>query len=344
MNTKAAVIHLVLTTAFLALVPISRGFPLDIPRPEIFLSTSGGLTIGTAKELVYNHDEIISELDWDLDPVVTLGLDADIRWKRALQLSTGIVAGLPGNCGSMTDSDYLNLSQNGSHAKTTFSSHDAVLKFSFDFFVKAGYEFEVTGPCGKKVSIIPSLGFRYITHKWDGKDGYMQHTTQDPVSKLYPELTESTPKENIRGTVISYQQNYSIPFAEIAMETKLTRKLGLTIALAGWPWIYCNAMDNHYQGTNQGSYVDFTDPPYSTDYYDYLSEGFMINPSAAVQYDITKRLQLFVNASVTVIGDLRGDMIKENSISKISTWYDKSNGGGASYTVSSVRLGVTTRF
>lgn len=75
---------------------------------ELSLSTFAGVTYGTAKELVYYGGQILSELDWPLQPAFTVGTRAEINTKVGLTAELSFESGINGKSGSMTDSDFLN--------------------------------------------------------------------------------------------------------------------------------------------------------------------------------------------------------------------------------------------
>lgn len=318
----------------LALIP---AFSLE--KPSIFLGTSGGVSLGEAHEFVYTNNKVLSELIWDMKPLTTLGIDMNLQWAQRFQITSSLMLGLPFYTGSMTDSDYLNLLSDGTTYKTTFSSHDAHLNHSINLNFNTGWRFELhqNGPgTDQKIMIIPSVGFRYLSYKWSGQNGYLQHTIASVG--VYPAWDPDQPKVKAYGTAIDYQQQYWIPTLGIAVDVPVGTRDSLNFELQGSPIVFCQGTDRHYIPT---SGWDYTNSTQYTEYKDILSGGYLVEPTVSFKHIITDKILFTAGVGCTIIRGLRGETYKDAS--GIVTKFSKANGGGASFQTINVKLGITTR-
>ena len=99
-----------------------------------YLSPNISLKNGTAKEYVFEADFKLSQLDWQVENEVNLGLDVDFEFKKFF-LGLGFSTGLYNFGGMMEDYDWLD--ENAEDDFTRYSCHDLVVikdnNFSFDF-------------------------------------------------------------------------------------------------------------------------------------------------------------------------------------------------------------------
>lgn len=340
--------------AIIALLLAAKGFSFTIEPPRVSLSPFSSVMLGEANEYVYitnqyADNQIYSELNWDILPIVSLGLGASVGWDGGLQLSGDVSAGLAGlTTGSMEDSDWFNLKTNGDTAKTTFSKHTATLDFAYAVNARIGWECinpDATKQRNELISITPFIGFKYLTMKWNASDGYMQHTTA--TDSVYAVWSADQEKMPCYGTVISYQQEYWMPELGFAFSIPLGSKISITASFSGSVWVFAYGIDNHFQGMTNAdsagnSYADFADPPYSTDYYDILSDGYMIEPEISFRWKALPMMSVFLEGKWTTIGSLRGDTGERSSLGGAVSWFYKSdgNGGGAALNAATIRLGV----
>jgi outer membrane protease len=335
--------------ALVVLLTTAKGFSFTIEPPHVTVSYFGSVMLGQAKEYVYvtnqyADNQSLSELDWDILPIVSPGLGANIGWDGGLQLSGDISAGLAGlTTGSMEDSDWLNLETNGDTTKTTFSKHTAKLDFAYAVNARVGWECinpDATKKRDELISITPFIGFKYITMKWDASDGYMQHTTK--TGGVYAAWSADQEKVPCYGTVISYQQEYWMPEMGFAISVPLGSRFSITATFAGSVWVFCYGIDNHYVGTSYGTYADFTNATRSNNYYDILSDGYMLEPEISFRWIAMPKLSVFLEGKWTTIGSLRGNTAARSSLGGVVYWSYESagNGGGAALNAATIRLGV----
>lgn len=303
--------------------------------------------IGDAREYVYENDRILSELIWDMRPMVSIGLAGDICWMGGFKLSAEASAGIPGNTGSMQDSDWLNLDLNSRGEKTTYSKHDADLQFAYQGKIEAGWDFllPITGPASTiRVSIVPTLGFRFMNWKWNGNDGYIQHLDEVGYPSLpggvYRDWNKNVEKKPATGTVISYQQQFWMPTAALEVSVPVASRFHVGLGCAGTLWASCYALDMHFDPTTGW---DFSTSTEKKQFFDILASGWMIEPRIEFAWECAKNISLYVTGAWTKISGLRGDTrFLANGASFYTTFSQASgSGGGAALDTLRIRCGAS---
>jgi outer membrane protease len=320
--------------------------------PAASVSASVGADVGQVRELVYELDRVFSELDWDMKPLWAAEIGARLDWESGLCAEGDFSVGLPGVTGIMEDSDYLNITRNGSGEKTHFSHHDANVEFSYSWSARFGWNLPlpVRGPGSRRIiSITPLLGFKYWTTRWLASEGYLQHPdrvkyptdTDADGTLVYKEWTENTEKKSVSGIPITYLGEYWTP--TIGVKALIPIGEAITIepefdfsVFVGW-----NGLDRHYDPAFNTA--DYSESTTWKNFYDVLYNGVLIAPALRVSYAASERLLFFASARWTYIDRLRGDSYyKETSISPIMvTRAANGSGGGAAMSTLTLRAGVT---
>lgn len=331
-------------TPLLAVLAFLAPFPVS--ALEVSVSPYIEAHSGDAREYVYDDDKVLSELIWDMKPMVSVGAAIDVGWTGGLLVSAEASAAMPGKTGSMQDSDWLNLLSDGTDFKTTYSKHDADLEFAYRGKIDVGWDFllPVTGPGSTdRVSLVPSIGFKFMNWKWNGTDGYLQHTratgTADNGEWIFEKWGEDTAKTDAKGTVISYQQQYWMPTATLAVSVPIGSRLRIDARCSGTPLVWCYALDEHFIPRSTG---DYSDPAGENQYFDMMSSGWILEPGLRLDWNCAKRVRLYASGSWTKIGGLRGDTrYLENGALGYETFTVRSGaGGGATLETVNVRLGA----
>lgn len=316
-----------ITAALIALFGAANAFSLEIPAPELSLAASAGVISGNAKEFVYANGDTLSELVWPLDPVYALALDTRLVWGKKLGIAVNVTTGLPRDAGTMTDTDFMNVTVNGSDAKTDYSEHDARLNLLVMVNLAASwtYRLPVRGLASKtSITFTPSIGLRYFSLKWTGTDGYGQYTYG------LTDWSESLPKTRFSGRVIEYRQRYIAPLAGIAVNVPVGSRLAVEAAVTGSPAVRCDGLDNHALK--------------KMDYRDYLSGGVLLEPRARLSWTPAPTLNIFADCAWTRIFNLRGPTEKTDLTTGTTASYSEKNGGGAEYAAWTMKLGVGKTF
>ncbi|MDR1108024.1 MAG: omptin family outer membrane protease, partial [Spirochaetaceae bacterium] len=184
------------------------------------LSSSLGIIYGHSEELVYKYagkDTLLSELIWDLKPLVYSGAALDFGrtnpWERwGFFAGASIKYGLPLKTGVMEDRDWM--AAKGGYL-THYSRHDAYsngallsdlsLGFSFSFF--------------EALLLKPGIRFSYMYFSWSAQDGFTQHTSNSGGD--YPPWDSGITKSPVSGSGILYSQHWFVLAPALAAELKL---------------------------------------------------------------------------------------------------------------------------
>lgn len=283
--------------------------------PDVFLSVASGLTSGNAYEIVYRGNEILSELEWPMQPVYFIEIGTSLVWKAGLEISAHVSNGIPGKVGIFKDSDYDN--QPFSPEKTRYSQHNAYLEHALDFNSSASWNFTI-----KKIDIAPSLGFRYLLTKWTGQDGYYLDTSEPGIS------IEDAPKKEMFRTQISYQIEYIIPTVGVSISIPFSEKLHTSFSVVGSPFVTCTGTDNHFERKKL--------------FIDEMKRGVLVEPSLKIKWNGTKQYTFFLEGYWTHITNLRGDTLTQTDSSPIyiQTLASNGSGSGASLEAISFKIGL----
>jgi len=332
-------LRLCLILAFFALTA-ADGFAISLTLPRFSLSLYAELRSGESHEYVYYNDKILSELIWDMKPETAFGAVADINWKRGFRISGDFSAALPIKTGSMQDSDWLNLLYNRETAKTTYSKHDAILEYAYTAEVKTGWNFLLPFrgfSSSEQIAISPLAGFRYTRWKWNGTDGYLQHT--DFSDGQYQEWNENQPKVSISGIPISYEQEYWLFEAGLATSIPVASRFTVDLGLTGSLWVNCYGLDYHFKPRSTNNYSSSSA---YTMYLDVLTGGYLLEPEVTVKWNALSHMSVFLTGKWTSIWNLRGNTGERGSNGTMTYWTYKAKGegGGAALGVGAIRLGV----
>ena len=106
------------------------------------------LTVGELTELLYNGDEIVSQLDWEQKPLLGLGLSASANYKKLI-ISADFDYSSPVNTSYMYDSDWEG------DVKYSLTKHPIESCKNIDTALTAAYQIPVTS----KITVSPALQF-----------------------------------------------------------------------------------------------------------------------------------------------------------------------------------------
>ncbi len=198
-----------------------------------------GTEFGDIRELVFESDvngkqKILSELQWQHLFSTYIEVTSNFRYKKIffdLKLRTAI----PSRVGEIYNSDYL---IPNSTEKTNFSMHENYLdkNISFGFIGKVPFYLH------NRWIIAPSVGLSVENKKWSAMHGYKQYS---PINDLQ-EIGDDTPKVPLYGNIISYDQLIIYPLIGVENQIEISKNLILNLGTTIYPYIYINAVDNHY--------------------------------------------------------------------------------------------------
>ena len=236
------------------------------------LSPYFGALYGRSEEIVYQdpprQNFYLSELLWDLKPLLYTGIGADLRpldssVRQGSFAELSFRAGLPARTGIIENRDWQNP---GETFLTDYSRHAAHSRTAFLLDVSAGYFWRFFEPLALNV-----YGeFSYMHFSWSALDGYGQYANPSQWNSNLPALIFS-------GEVLRYAQNWFILSPGVSLAWDMNRLFALETHFSYTPLIFCSARDDHLERNltfrdyvRFGHYVKFgggliLSPSYNTD-------------------------------------------------------------------------------
>jgi outer membrane protease len=276
-------------------------------KPYVFSGTVyTGFCYGTSYEIVYQNSqdgEYLSELQWELKPLLFMGLGLSLEpvhsggKYRGFFTNLNLKAGLPAVCGTMEDRDW-----HIPKTLTHYSSHTNKLEAAILLTVDAGYSFSITDRFFLRV--FSSLDYFYF--RMAGWDGYRSYTEDN--WEIIP----------FSGQVIRYTQHWFLLSPGLCAGFILDR-LTIRGAVKITPLIFCAGEDNHLLT--------------STRFNDYMIGTFAIEPSLDLSYNVSPHLEAGLTCSYRFITGTRGDTVEN-----YSNYYLNSAGAGLRLFESSIYL------
>ena len=210
---------------------ISYGFELSTGFESAFTS-----------EYVYYKEsgDVMSRLDWNAPFSPKIALGGNLNVFHAV-LGADFEITVPIRCGSMEDWDYLK----DDHSRATnYSTSDLIVNKNYEFEIKGGYEFLISN-----FRILPEAGFKYKNQKMEASGGYLQYGSLDSSEGGY--WSSNLKKYDLTGTVITYEQQFFMPFVLLNLEYKFLNDWTGKIFFRYYPSIRCDAIDMHNERMTQ---------------------------------------------------------------------------------------------
>ena len=281
-----------------------------------------GILYGQSEEIAYKYPEkdlYLSELLWDYKPLFYAGIIADYSKhdpfrQNSFTASSSFKYGFPFRAGILENRDWMNLSQNNI---THYSRHDAYSSGAVFADISAGFSWSL-----RESLVLKTYGeFSYKRLSWSAKDGYLQYPSSG-ISGSFPAWDNNLPKQEVRGEVIRYTQNWFILAPRFYLKWKLIPSFSIMGNFNYSPLVYCYARDDH-----------LLEPPRS--YHDYLFFGHYFNGSAEFAYSPDNNLGFSLNLSYSHISGTRGDSQTGTTLNR--------KGAGAGYSAFGIGLAFTMR-
>lgn len=241
----------------------------------IELSADIGCRTGIVREYVTNSidDTKLSRLDWQIDAIPTLNFGAKADIYNVI-FGGSFLTSIQMDCGKMEDYDWdlypVGAAHNG--ILTNYSNHTLKLNNFIEANAFLGYNIKLPETKIGIFSIAPLASFFYRNFKFTGNDGYKKYA-KDKWEEI-----------NLRGSVISYQQEILYFSAYLEVNWYLKKDFDFKIFGSYAPYVWCNSIDNHISK--------------STKYYDYMNGGYAFSVGGEfswkfvalrVSYDFMKR-------------------------------------------------------
>ncbi|GHV33412.1 hypothetical protein AGMMS4952_25260 [Spirochaetia bacterium] len=301
---------------------------------RISLAADAGVLLGQAEEIVYsttyfgsNTDTKLSQLLWDLKPMVYLG--SALSLSRADPLAglgataeLSVKFGLPIKSGTMEDRDWQN--KDDPDMLTDFSSHDAYIQGGEQAALLVDFSGGITIPIKSTVALKALLSFSYMHFSWSGQDGngeYMQRDDWYNPTEFYP--AEEWRRETFQGTVITYDQMWVIISPGLGIFWPVHHVLDLDFRFFISPLIFVNDVDTH---PNER-------------FYDTMKWGLYLEPALDISFTPTRYFSLVLHSSWRYTTGTRGDTATTTPQSNIII-KKIFNGAGVGYNAFDVGLSL----
>jgi outer membrane protease len=236
--------------------------------------------------------EFLSELTWDMEPVYYVGFNADFGLndlfsKPGFFSSLAIKSGISGVSGNLEDRDWMStVNSNLTH----FSKHENSTNELVWIDLVIGASLPI-----KYLYIKPFISGSWMRFNFTGRNGYLQHSKENPKGSGMYDPIETAPIVPIHGKVISYQQDWYLLAAGFSIGTNILYPFSFDLSLKLSPYTYCEATDNHIY----------------TVYKDFTRLGFFIEPKGGISLDL-KNIHFLLEASYRYISRTKGESYANN--------------------------------
>jgi outer membrane protease len=319
---KSIVVFSVFVCLILCLPPRAEGFPYTLS-----LSPQFGVLYGQGEELVYlseNSDKLLSQLFWDLKPLLYGGLKLEFARRNPLAgfglfSALSMKFGFPMESGVMEDRDWTGPA--GEY--TNYSRHDALSNGALILDLAAGPSL----PIGSILAFRPSLGFSYTRFSWTGQDGYYRYG-QKLSGGGYAPLQDSDPRVPVYGPAVSYSQEWiCMPLGFSLLVTPGRRFSGALWLYAG-PVFKFQGLDEHHQKLTQ--------------YRDEMRRGYFLEPGGEFRFSFKERFSLRVYGSWRRLA-AKSHGETSSRLSGGGKWNFQSNTAGGNFQAVDLGMGLEVR-
>jgi outer membrane protease len=318
-STTKKLIGLVILTFFLSPVFAENGGNGFTLSPYI------GILYGHSEEIVYKdppeQNLYLSELLWDLKPLLYVGLGADYAppdrsVTKGFTAALSFRAGLPTRTGILENRDWI--SPPNYNYLTHYSRHDTYSRIAFFLDTSAGYFWRFAGSLAFNV-----YGeFSFMHFSWSGKDGYYQYASQSSENPGYYNPWDSgISKNSYDGEVIRYNQNWFVLSPGVSLKWDMNRLFSMKAFFNYSPLIYCADRDDHLRR--------------NVTYLDYLYLGHYLKSGGELVLSASANTSLSLFFSYKYITGPRGDTFQGGKLIA-------EDGAGAA--LSAPELGLAVKF
>ena len=275
------------------------------------ISAETGYISSDIKEILWNKTgkdaQIVSLLDWQTYIAPAANVDFEYKFAHHFLFGAGCFYTSPFICGTMEDSDYMNVFTTGSKERTHYSKHDNKLDiyFSTNAFLGAGWKlFE-------QLDLSAIISYKYTYYSFTAWNGYKQYG--------------SNPKTLMEGKIITFEAEKNYLGAGIRAGYSPTQNLSFTLNLSILPTIFCKAFDTHFKRSTPYTYFD-------------LKNELAFDSSILLEYMVRKNLALSADLELFV-SSVKNGIILQSSNKK--EWEKASNPGGIKECTGKFLLGFT---
>jgi len=320
-------IGLLVSILFFAFAPaFAQDEAPRLGRYAFTISPLFGILYGQAEEIVFRDsrsNQYLSQLLWDLKPLVYLGLAAGFG-PRDPFAGHGFIAagslrfGLPFRSGNIENRDWKNPQEN---RLTHFSRHEAFIQNAILLDVSAGYSWRLTD----SLALRAFMEFSFMHFSWSGENGFIEY----PDSAPYLPWPTDHPRRYIYGMVIRYSQNWFIFAPGFSLLWRINERFSLDGNFSYSPLIYCRARDDH---------LHYSRP---ITFWDNMFFGHYFNGGGTFIFSARTDLDVSLSISYRRITGTRGNTIIQDNQSGQTVRYN--NAAGAGFSALDISLAATLR-
>jgi outer membrane protease len=290
------------------------------------LGASVGVLYGQSEEIVYldkNTNTKLSQLLWDLKPLVYAGADLNYRWRKpATRLGVfsdvSFKLGIPMKSGVMEDRDWIAL--NYPQWLTHYSVHDNKTETAILADADMGLSFQIFS----RFLLKAYLSYSLMYFSWRASGGSLLYPTWDIDGDGASDGEHSYFPNPV--DVITYQQAWHILSPGIGFYGEFNRYFNAEIAFKASPLIWCITVDDHIL---RDLIITNT-----------LDIGLFIEPSLLFSFTPNNFFTLSLGVQYRNISLIRGDSTYKEAGTPAQMY---KNIGGAGYSVLDAGIIATFR-
>lgn len=335
MKVYAALLAVVISPHLIAATQTSDHANTELQSPNVFKTTTaqypkvstslafGVLSGGKVKEIVYNNNFKLSQLDWEIKTTPTAHAEFSLQLSPLTSINLKGWSTLKDSTNTMNDYDWLDPNK-----------HDRLTDWSNHPNTKLNYANEIDINLNKTLISTPNyqvgalVGYQNNNMSWTSKGGTFQYSEVDQEDNYLPGSALANRGEFDPNTPgIAYQQKFKTPYLGLSAQYKF-RKLELNSTLKYSPWVKAQDTDHHYA----------RDIEFKTEVKDSHFYGLNFNAG----YYVKPNLKLFSEVNWTEFRLGKGQLNYTSNPDQ--TTLSLVNGGGISNQHVNFNLGAQLRF
>jgi len=251
---------------------------------------------------------MLSYLEWEQKPLFIPEAKIKAGWKN-LYLSASAKAALPTRCGSVFDSDWMNVTafpncdSEYANIKTNYTESDCKTNFYYEFSGELSYMFRLT----EGLAFSPFAQITYTHSSFSAIDAFGSYYNQSRYEPNgyygYYNDADSSYDVEISGDALELERILLQTWLGCRFDMEVTKKINMGFSMALNLWTFAQSLDSHLL---TGSY-------YLDEFNEYLGG---IKAAVDFSYDLSKKDTLIFAVQGTAINTLEGtakESSKENA-------------------------------
>lgn len=225
--------------------------------------------LGVQNEFVYTENslgetKILSELNWEEKPIFFCGIKAETGF-CGFNIAFKYQEALPLSCGTVFDSDWLNVTTNGSDYyyvaekwtldstvsayKTNYSESECKLERYYNWILELNYKKEFKNQIGIKFF----AQFDYSYSSFIANGGTYWYGSYNSSENYYEDYTTVENASYFSGKVLGLKRINYITWAGFSLSAKISN-FDFTSSFALCPYIHTDSLDSHFLRNSTGIY------------------------------------------------------------------------------------------